>query len=203
MASIFSRPISPPPRALSPIDGLHPLPLPLPPARSKRLSERSTPNTSSSRSSPRPLLRNTPSRGILKPTPPPSPGSPVSFSSSSSSSSSSSRGSTHTLNHRRSLQFAIPYRSPPASPTLASPPPPVPPIPAFAFALDSGASRPRHSTPPSPPPPPPPPRPTRDPRREPQDGARGGLTCTQFMSMQGSRPGSGRIRNPAQAPSTA
>ncbi|KAJ3789469.1 hypothetical protein GGU10DRAFT_49112 [Lentinula aff. detonsa] len=196
MASIFSRPISPPPRALSPdvanLPGLNPLPLP--PARSKRLSERSTPNSSTSRSSPRPFLPNTPSRGILKPTPPPSPGSPVSFISSSST---SSRGSTHTLSHRRSLQFAIPYRSPPASPTLASPPPPVPPIPAFA--LDSGKSRPHQSTPP-----PPPPRPTRDPRRDPQDGlARGGMTCTQFMSMQGSRPGSGRLRNPAQAPSTA
>lgn len=34
---------------------------------------------------------------------------------------------------RRSLSFAIPYRSPPASPTLSSPPPPVPPIPAFAL----------------------------------------------------------------------
>ncbi|KAJ3739503.1 hypothetical protein DFH05DRAFT_1513609 [Lentinula detonsa] len=200
MASIFSRPISPPPRALSPdvanLPGLNPLPLP--PARSKRLSERSTPINSTSKSSPRPFLPNSPSRGILKPTPPPSPGSPVSFISSSSS--TSSRGSTHTLSHRRSLQFAIPYRSPPASPTLASPPPPVPPIPAFA--LDSGKSRPHQSMPP-PPPPPPPPRPTRDPRRDPQDGARGGMTCTQFMSIQGSRPASGRLRYPAQAPSTA
>lgn len=37
------------------------------------------------------------------------------------------------LGHRRSLSFAIPYRSPPPSPTIASPPPPVPPIPAFAL----------------------------------------------------------------------
>lgn len=35
--------------------------------------------------------------------------------------------------HRRSLSVAIPYRSPPASPTIASPPPPVPPIPEFAL----------------------------------------------------------------------
>jgi len=35
--------------------------------------------------------------------------------------------------HRRSLSFAIPYRSPPPSPTISSPPPPVPPIPAFAL----------------------------------------------------------------------
>lgn len=35
--------------------------------------------------------------------------------------------------HRRSLSFAIPYRSPPPSPTIAAPPPPVPPIPAFAL----------------------------------------------------------------------
>ncbi|KAJ4478260.1 hypothetical protein J3R30DRAFT_2882311 [Lentinula aciculospora] len=192
--SIFSRPVSPPPRAVSPdIAAMSALnPLPLPPARSKRLSERSGTSNSSSRYSPSQLLRNTPSRGILKPTPPPSPGSPVSFISASSS--NSSRGSTHTLSHRRSIQFAIPYRSPPASPTLASPPPPVPPIPAFA--LDSGASRtlPAHHLTLAPPP-----RPTRDPRR---DGTRGGMTCTQFMSMQGAQPGLGR-RNPARAPSTA
>lgn len=63
-----------------------------------------------------------------------SPNSPASSSySSSSSSSSSSRASNPTLNHRRSIQFAIPYRSPPASPTLAAAPPPVPPIPSFVL----------------------------------------------------------------------
>ncbi|KAJ7590754.1 hypothetical protein C8J56DRAFT_933802 [Mycena floridula] len=36
--------------------------------------------------------------------------------------------------HRRSLSFAIPYRSPPPSPTISQPPPPVPPIPAFALS---------------------------------------------------------------------
>ncbi|KAG6911214.1 hypothetical protein DXG01_003081 [Tephrocybe rancida] len=36
--------------------------------------------------------------------------------------------------HRRTLSTANPYRSPPPSPTLASPPPPVPPIPAFVLS---------------------------------------------------------------------
>ncbi|RDB22589.1 hypothetical protein Hypma_010054 [Hypsizygus marmoreus] len=36
--------------------------------------------------------------------------------------------------HRRCLSNAIPYRSPPASPTIAVPPPPVPPIPAFVLS---------------------------------------------------------------------
>ncbi|KAJ3835299.1 hypothetical protein F5878DRAFT_315827 [Lentinula raphanica] len=204
MASIFSRPVSPPPRALSPdLGALNPLPLP--PARSKRMSERAT-TTTITRSAPRPLRR--PSKGILKPTPPSSPASPHSFTSSSSSSSSTS--STHSLSHRRSLQFAIPYRSPPASPTLASPPPPVPPIPAFV--LDSGASRSHHSTPPmttktkttsTDNTPPPPPRPARSPQREVQDQERprggGGMTCSQFMSVHGTQPPSSRRRNPAQA----
>ncbi|KAJ3893969.1 hypothetical protein GG344DRAFT_74459 [Lentinula edodes] len=191
--SIFSRPLSPPPRAVSP-DVATLGPLPLPPARSRRMSERSGPSSRSS--PPRSLLRSTPSKGILKPTPPPSPGSPVSFASSSSSSSSStsSRGSTHTLSHRRSIQFAIPYRSPPASPTLAASPPPVPPIPAFA--LNSGAARPLPGDQLAPLPP----RPARSPRRELHDGSRGGMTCSQFMSIP--QHGLGR-RNPTQAPNTA
>lgn len=36
--------------------------------------------------------------------------------------------------HRRSLSFAIPYRSPPLNPTVASPPPPVPPMPEFMLS---------------------------------------------------------------------
>ncbi|KAJ3828405.1 hypothetical protein F5880DRAFT_927397 [Lentinula raphanica] len=67
-----------------------------------------------------------PSKGILKPSPPPSP-SFVSISSRSSTSSG------RPLAHSRSLQFASPYRSPPASPTINGPPPPVPPLPAFVF----------------------------------------------------------------------
>ena len=44
-----------------------------------------------------------------------------------------SPGPTRRRSHCTSLSFAIPYRSPPPSPTIASPPPPVPPIPAFAL----------------------------------------------------------------------
>ncbi|KAJ3763615.1 hypothetical protein EV360DRAFT_66118 [Lentinula raphanica] len=72
------------------------------------------------------LLGRQPSKGILKPSPPPSP-SFVSISSRSSTSSG------RPLAHSRSLQFASPYRSPPASPTIDAPPPPVPPLPAFVF----------------------------------------------------------------------
>ncbi|KIK68005.1 hypothetical protein GYMLUDRAFT_36817 [Collybiopsis luxurians FD-317 M1] len=197
--SIFTRPHSPPPRAVSPAFPTF-NPLPLPPARPKKMSDRSALSNSYQRQTP-PRIRNTPSRGILKHTPPPSPTSPTSISSSSSS----SRASTHTLSHRRSLQFAVPYRSPPASPTLTSPPPPVPPIPAFALDGASGvrASSVGHSVTPSastlsPPP-------TRSPRREPREGpgsSNGGMTCTEFMSMRGAQTAPGR-RSVAKAPSTA
>ncbi|KAJ7929917.1 hypothetical protein B0H13DRAFT_1962474, partial [Mycena leptocephala] len=47
---------------------------------------------------------------------------------------SSPTGSSFRRSHRRTLSFAVPYRSPPASPTLSSPPPPVPPIPEFVLS---------------------------------------------------------------------
>ncbi|KAE9397146.1 hypothetical protein BT96DRAFT_977160 [Gymnopus androsaceus JB14] len=164
-SSIFSRPVSPPPRAVTPdvhaFVALNP-----PPVRSKKL-----PGKSGLETSPNPLMLRKPSKGILKPTPPPSPSPSSSASFHPSSPSSSSRGFSHThtptLTHRRSIQFAIPYRSPPASPTLAaSPPPPVPPIPAFALDTSAHTSRPAAQyltlTPP---------RPTRNPRREVGTGA--------------------------------
>ncbi|KAJ3909881.1 hypothetical protein F5879DRAFT_984323 [Lentinula edodes] len=149
--SIFARPESPPPRAPSPdyCAGFNPLPI-----RSKKSQASMRPmSCDSDVSKQKPVLRSVhsldtaynssdathftnnpqllghdlsrrPSKGILKASPPPSP----SFASiSSRSSTSSSRG----LVHSRSLQLAVPYRSPPASPILAAPPPPVPPIPAL------------------------------------------------------------------------
>ncbi|KAF5390664.1 hypothetical protein D9757_002678 [Collybiopsis confluens] len=155
--SIFARPHSPPPRAISP--SLPPLnPLPLPPARTRN-----------------PSLRKTPSRGILKPTPPSSPSAPI-FPSSTH---------THTLTHRRSIQFAVPYRSPPASPTLASPPPPVPPIPAFALDVPDQTSPPGSSTLPA--------CPTRALKQEQSDGPASPMSPLQFMSTRrGLQPVYGR-----------
>ncbi|KAJ4478261.1 hypothetical protein J3R30DRAFT_3480234 [Lentinula aciculospora] len=154
--SIFARPESPPPRAPSPdyCASFNPLPI-----RSKKSQASMRPmSTYSDAPKQKPILRSVHSldtahnasgathsidhsrllghdlsgqvsKGILKPSPPPSP----SFASVSSRSSTSS---SKALAHSRSLQFAVPYRSPPASPTLAPPPPPVPPIPAFVLTDD-------------------------------------------------------------------
>ncbi|KAJ3710412.1 hypothetical protein C8R42DRAFT_691109 [Lentinula raphanica] len=157
--SIFARPESPPPRAPSPDHCISLNPLPI---RSKRSqasirpmsaaacnndaqpkqkhvlrsvhsldtshcsSEFTPSSTNNSLLLGHDLLGRQPSKGILKPSPPPSP-SFVSISSRSSTSSG------RPLAHSRSLQFASPYRSPPASPTINGPPPPVPPLPAFVF----------------------------------------------------------------------
>ncbi|KAF9076790.1 hypothetical protein BDP27DRAFT_701194 [Rhodocollybia butyracea] len=173
-SSIFSRPVSPPPRSVSPdVSAFTAL---SPPMRSKKLPER--PESQSHKPH---TLRSTPSKSILKPTQP----------SSSSTPTSVSFRSNHTLTHRRSIQLAIPYRSPPPSPTLASPPPPVPPIPAFVLDCPAPRRTPTQSLPP-------PPRPTRSPRRELRDvpPAGHGMTCSQFMTAPGRR-------NTAHAPSTA
>ncbi|KAE9397147.1 hypothetical protein BT96DRAFT_996104 [Gymnopus androsaceus JB14] len=152
--SIFSRPESPPPRAPSPdyFTGLNPLPI-----RQKRSQGCIRPSTanSSDDSPKRPTLRavqsdstpgaeflghnltHKPSKGILKPSPPPSPSTFSIYSHSSDSS--------RTLTHHRSLQFALPYRSPPASPVLAGPPPPVPPIPSFVLT-DTEKKKPKTSS---------------------------------------------------------
>ncbi|KAJ3802017.1 hypothetical protein GGU11DRAFT_753144 [Lentinula aff. detonsa] len=152
--SIFARPESPPPRAPSPDHwiGLNPLPI-----RSKRSQASMRPMSAAAFNDvpkQKPILRSVhsldtahtsdlthstndslllghalsgrTSKSILKPSPPPSP----SFASVSSYSSTSSG---KAISHSRSLQFAVPYRSPPASPTLAGLPPPVPPIPTFVL----------------------------------------------------------------------
>ncbi|KAG7096813.1 hypothetical protein E1B28_004221 [Marasmius oreades] len=49
-------------------------------------------------------------------------------------SSPRSQRSKHHGPRSPSLTSAVPYRSPPATPALATPPPPVPPIPAFLLA---------------------------------------------------------------------
>ncbi|KAF9076789.1 hypothetical protein BDP27DRAFT_1312587 [Rhodocollybia butyracea] len=133
--SIFTRPESPPPRAPSPdyTTSLNPLPI----RKKSQVSLRpSTASCCSDASKPKPVLRSQllghdlarrPSKGILKPSPPPSPSM---YSTGSSKSLSNS-------NSGRSLQSALPYRSPPASPTLASAPPPVPPIPEFRVTADA------------------------------------------------------------------
>lgn len=147
--SIFARPESPPPRAPSPdFTGLNPLPI-----RSKRSQGSIRPSISNSNtgSLKRPTLRSInsdstpgstllghdltrrPSKGILKPSPPPSP--------SSVSVCSASTASSRTLHNQRSLQLALPYRSPPASPTFNGPPPPVPPLPSFVLADTEVKSR--------------------------------------------------------------
>jgi hypothetical protein len=141
------RPDSPPPPMPSP--QLVPTPLPSPPLISRRrTSSRRQPHTPSphflgpphlekrihtSRSCStlhtRPDCRNALNgdefgTGKLSVSPPTTPRSlPIPIPTSSS----------RRRSHRQSLCFAVPYRSPPPSPTIASPPPPVPPIPAFAL----------------------------------------------------------------------
>ncbi|KAJ3739504.1 hypothetical protein DFH05DRAFT_1513610 [Lentinula detonsa] len=155
--SIFARPESPPPRAPSPDHCISLNPLPI---RSKRSQASMRPMSAAAFNNDvpkqKPILRSVhsldtahtsdltystddsvllghalsgsgrTSKGILKVSPPPSP-------SFASVSSYSSTGSGKAISHSRSLQFAVPYRSPPASPTLAGLPPPVPPIPTFVL----------------------------------------------------------------------
>ncbi|ESK94496.1 hypothetical protein Moror_8039 [Moniliophthora roreri MCA 2997] len=129
-ASIFVRPPSPPPRVPSPI----PDPTSLPPPRRPRLPHLKIHHARSMDSglgilgeekvgkmARDPAVGRSVSKGILKPSPPPtlrtySLPAPI---------------LTHRSS-RTSLSNAIPYKSPPPSPAVTSPPP-VPPIPAFAF----------------------------------------------------------------------
>ncbi|KAK7060519.1 hypothetical protein VNI00_001285 [Paramarasmius palmivorus] len=135
--SIFVRPPSPPPRAPSPTPHTASLPPPRRPRpqhlqlhhtrswdggyatileeeRAKQKDEQATRD---------PTVRKTVSKGILKPSPAPrSNSSPL----PSPLPPLSPRGS------RVPLSSAIPYKSPPPSPTVTSPPP-VPPLPAFAI----------------------------------------------------------------------
>ncbi|KAJ7368443.1 hypothetical protein DFH08DRAFT_831415 [Mycena albidolilacea] len=134
--SIFPRADSPPPRSPSPDVVLAPLP---PPVRRRisnrpaRLSlqssderpkmERSQRSLASMRSCGdlrHPTTPKSASRFIVSAPPTPAPSSPS--------------GSSFRRTHKRTLPFASPYRSPPASPLLSSPPPPVPPIPEFVLS---------------------------------------------------------------------
>ncbi|KAF9464430.1 hypothetical protein BDZ94DRAFT_1256418 [Collybia nuda] len=142
--SFFSRPDSPPPRQPSP-DFL-PAPLPSPHLRARlrhSSSKHSLPNYSPSLPPgltpdlfPRYMrsydhinasidgFERKRARSALTASPPTTPRSlPV---------PSSSRASDERP-HRRCLSSAIPYRSPPPSPTISLAPPPVPPIPAFVL----------------------------------------------------------------------
>ncbi|KAK7054261.1 hypothetical protein R3P38DRAFT_3171867 [Favolaschia claudopus] len=140
--TLFPRPDSPPPRSPSPEVVLAPLPPPIrrrtPSSRPARLSlQTSDERPKFERPHPQRPIASMRSVGDLRrpPTPrtasssrsvvsaPPTPRSLV-----PSSPSSQSRG------HKRNLSFAVPYRSPPASPTFSSPPPPVPPIPEFVLS---------------------------------------------------------------------
>ncbi|KAJ7498779.1 hypothetical protein FB451DRAFT_1202995 [Mycena latifolia] len=130
------RPQSPPPRSPSPDVVL--ASLPAPPVRRPAVSPRpprlslGSTAVKSARS-----LRLERSYGDLRHPPTPrsasrnvvsAPPTPRTFAPSSPSDSGFKR------THRRTLSFAVPYRSPPASPTISSPPPPVPPIPEFVLS---------------------------------------------------------------------
>ncbi|KAG5342505.1 hypothetical protein C0989_000633 [Termitomyces sp. Mn162] len=112
--SIFARPPSPPPRQPSP--ELHYSPLPSPHARARHRTLSS--HTDSAPATPPGLPVPKPRKAILT-------------VRSLNDLPSSSRS---LVPHRRSLSTAIPYRSPPPTPTVVSPPPPVPPIPTFALS---------------------------------------------------------------------
>ncbi|KAJ7765011.1 hypothetical protein DFH07DRAFT_770274 [Mycena maculata] len=140
MSFINARPDSPPPRSPSPDVVLAPLPPP------RRRSARA--HLSLEGNSPRPRLPLTLARiekplvsmrscGDLRQSQTPrsasrsvvsAPPTPRAIAPSSPS------ASTFRRTHKRTLSFAVPYRSPPASPTFASPPPPVPPIPEFVLS---------------------------------------------------------------------
>ncbi|KIK68004.1 hypothetical protein GYMLUDRAFT_54710 [Collybiopsis luxurians FD-317 M1] len=162
MSSLFSRPESPPPRAPSPDYSTTLTPLPIrrkspAPARPstatgsnpshlrQRRPTLRTVHSDTLRPDPSTLLGHDltqrPSKGILKPSPPPSPTAP------SSSCSTSSLCSPKPLSRRRSLQLAVPYLSPPPSPTLSAAPPPVPPIPTFVLTDKEGKKSPLEKSP--------------------------------------------------------
>ncbi|KAJ7129527.1 hypothetical protein C8R44DRAFT_777001 [Mycena epipterygia] len=143
MSFVQPRPASPPPRSFSPAIVLAPLP---PPVRRRtpsapRPAHLSLEATRARTKSDRSLrldktLASARSCGELRtPATPRSarsvvsaPPTPRSIAPSSPSDSSFRR------THKRNLSFAVPYRSPPASPTIASPPPPVPRIPEFVLS---------------------------------------------------------------------
>ncbi|KAF8076522.1 hypothetical protein FPV67DRAFT_1664784 [Lyophyllum atratum] len=145
--SIFTRPDSPPPRQPSPELAYTPLPVR---ARQRTMSSQnsastyapSTPPGLSVRRPHKPILtarsydhlhekasrtRNARTRSNLTASPPNTPRSlPL---------PSPSRSHFSDIPpYRRTLSNAIPYLSPPPSPTIAAPPPPVPPIPAFVLS---------------------------------------------------------------------
>ncbi|KAJ7684040.1 hypothetical protein B0H17DRAFT_1073366 [Mycena rosella] len=143
MSFLSSRPESPPPRSPSPDVVLAPLPAPpvrrrTHSARPPRLSLTASADPKAERSMHlQKTLASMRSCGDLRQNPPTksaprsvlsAPPTPRSFAPSSPSSPGFRR------THRRTLSFAVPYRSPPASPTLSSPPPPVPPIPEFVLS---------------------------------------------------------------------
>ncbi|KAF7301797.1 hypothetical protein MIND_00745400 [Mycena indigotica] len=132
------RPDSPPPRSPSPEVVLSPLP---PPRRTNaqrptRLSLQSS-ETRPTSLKPERRLTSMRSCGELRqpPTPrssirsvvsaPPTPREPASPTDSEAS---------FRRTHKRTLSFAIPYRSPPPSPAISSPIPPVPAIPDFVLS---------------------------------------------------------------------
>ncbi|KAJ7179004.1 hypothetical protein C8R46DRAFT_621125 [Mycena filopes] len=127
------RPQSPPPRSPSPEVILAPLPPPVrrrtvTPARPPRLSLQST-DSRPRLDRPQRTLASTRSHGDLRQSATPGSASRGFISAPSTPSSSSFRRA-----NKRLLSDAVPYRSPPASPTLSSPPPPVPPIPEFVLS---------------------------------------------------------------------
>ncbi|KAG6854843.1 hypothetical protein C0991_012033 [Blastosporella zonata] len=130
--SIFTRPASPPPRQPSPELDYIPLPSPHIRSRVRTISSQDSPATPPGLAAPRPRRQILTVRSFndlpyrtTRTTPPATPRSLP---------SPSRTHFTADYHHRRTLSNAIPYRSPPPSPTIASPPPPVPPIPAFALS---------------------------------------------------------------------
>ncbi|KAJ7180240.1 hypothetical protein C8R43DRAFT_972326 [Mycena crocata] len=133
----FLRPDSPPPRSVSPDVVLASLPAPprTPALRPPHLSLQGSVRPKAERAN-KPLASMRSCGDLRRPQTPKSasrfitsaPATPRSLAPSSPSDSSFRR------THRRTLSFAVPYRSPPASPTIASAPPPVPPIPEFVLS---------------------------------------------------------------------
>ncbi|KAG6830827.1 hypothetical protein H0H92_014479 [Tricholoma furcatifolium] len=148
--SIFTRPASPPPRQPSPELLYSPLPL--------RSRNRTLSNSQPRPAPKKPILtvrsyNDLASRAIHSPPPTPRSLPPT---------------LTPDYHHRRTLSNAIPYRSPPPSPTISSPPPPVPPIPAFVLSPpDNPRSRNLSSSK----------KPSLKPRIQ-------GITCLRFFSIR-------------------
>ncbi|KAJ7638973.1 hypothetical protein FB45DRAFT_417608 [Roridomyces roridus] len=127
MSFMSRRSASPPPRSPSPDVVLQSLPPPRRPVR--RPGHLSLEGGSAPPRIQRPLLSMRSCTELRVKSPSRSSRSVV--SAPPTPSASSGPGSRRT--HKRTLSFAIPYRSPPASPTLSTPPPPVPPIPDFVL----------------------------------------------------------------------